>query len=243
MKNFALILPIALLWSLLHFAPASARDSNPLTAVLKKMDTAAAAFAPPRPNLSGTTTKKSSMKSTTFKPARSTTAAPATRNRDDGRCQEGRKRSQEPETRAEVCTVQPGQGSHVSAQTGPGDRDRSQQGPLRRKLRSPRHWRQRTGSAQGLRRDLCRARRPSAASPRRNCNSSPSPKRCATPTIEFFSGSISTRGSRCSSSSLLRKQDYRLVKYSNIQVNGKKIPEEVFKLKTTSKTQTISPRG
>jgi outer membrane lipoprotein-sorting protein len=39
------------------------------------------------------------------------------------------------------------------------------------------------------------------------------------------------------------QQDYRLAKYSAIQVNGKKIPEEVFKLKTTSKTQTISPRG
>ena len=34
--------------------------------------------------------------------------------------------------------------------------------------------------------------------------------------------------------------DYRLMKYSNIQVNGKKIPDEVFRLKTTSKTQTIS---
>jgi outer membrane lipoprotein-sorting protein len=34
--------------------------------------------------------------------------------------------------------------------------------------------------------------------------------------------------------------DYRLAKYSNIQVNGKKIPDDVFRLKTTSKTQTIS---
>jgi len=39
------------------------------------------------------------------------------------------------------------------------------------------------------------------------------------------------------------QQDNRLAKYSSIQVNGKKIPDEVFKLKTTSKTQTISPRG
>jgi outer membrane lipoprotein-sorting protein len=39
------------------------------------------------------------------------------------------------------------------------------------------------------------------------------------------------------------QQDYRLAKYSSIQVNGKKIPDEVFKLKTTGKTQTISPRG
>jgi outer membrane lipoprotein-sorting protein len=37
--------------------------------------------------------------------------------------------------------------------------------------------------------------------------------------------------------------DYRLVTYSAIQVNGKKIPDEVFRLKTTSKTQIISPQG
>ena len=37
--------------------------------------------------------------------------------------------------------------------------------------------------------------------------------------------------------------DYRLTKYSEVQVNGKKIPDEVFKLKTTGKTQTVSPRG
>jgi outer membrane lipoprotein-sorting protein len=37
--------------------------------------------------------------------------------------------------------------------------------------------------------------------------------------------------------------DYRLAKYSNIQLNGKKIPDEVFKLKTTSKTQTVLPKG
>jgi len=37
--------------------------------------------------------------------------------------------------------------------------------------------------------------------------------------------------------------NYRLTKYSAIQVNGKKIPDEVFKLKTTPKTQTISPQG
>jgi outer membrane lipoprotein-sorting protein len=37
--------------------------------------------------------------------------------------------------------------------------------------------------------------------------------------------------------------NYRLAKYTNIQVNGKKIPDEVFKLKTTSKTQIVSPKG
>jgi outer membrane lipoprotein-sorting protein len=38
------------------------------------------------------------------------------------------------------------------------------------------------------------------------------------------------------------QDDYKLMKYSNIKIH-EKIPEEVFKLKTTSKTQTISPRG
>ena len=37
--------------------------------------------------------------------------------------------------------------------------------------------------------------------------------------------------------------DYRLAKYTNIQVNGKKIPDDVFKLKTTSKTKTVPPAG
>jgi outer membrane lipoprotein-sorting protein len=36
--------------------------------------------------------------------------------------------------------------------------------------------------------------------------------------------------------------DYRLAKYSSIRVN-EKIGNDVFQLKTTSKTQTISPRG
>jgi outer membrane lipoprotein-sorting protein len=36
--------------------------------------------------------------------------------------------------------------------------------------------------------------------------------------------------------------DYRLAKYSSIKVN-EKINHDVFELKTTSKTQTISPRG
>jgi outer membrane lipoprotein-sorting protein len=36
--------------------------------------------------------------------------------------------------------------------------------------------------------------------------------------------------------------NYRLAKYSSIRIN-EKIPDDVFKLKTTGKTQTISPRG
>jgi outer membrane lipoprotein-sorting protein len=36
--------------------------------------------------------------------------------------------------------------------------------------------------------------------------------------------------------------DYRLAKYSNIQIN-QKIPDSVFKLKTTSKTKFLSPQG
>lgn len=38
------------------------------------------------------------------------------------------------------------------------------------------------------------------------------------------------------------KGDYRLAKYSNIKI-GQKLPEDVFKLKTTKKTKFISPQG
>ena len=36
--------------------------------------------------------------------------------------------------------------------------------------------------------------------------------------------------------------DYRLAKYSDIQLN-QKIPDSVFKLKTTGKTKFVSPQG
>ncbi|SPE33286.1 conserved exported hypothetical protein [Acidobacteriia bacterium SbA2] len=47
MKNFALLLPLALVWSVLRIAPGPPQapvESSPLNTVLKKMDTAAAAF-------------------------------------------------------------------------------------------------------------------------------------------------------------------------------------------------------
>jgi outer membrane lipoprotein-sorting protein len=37
--------------------------------------------------------------------------------------------------------------------------------------------------------------------------------------------------------------DYRLAKYSEIKINQKKFPEDVFKLKTTGRTKFISPQG
>jgi outer membrane lipoprotein-sorting protein len=36
--------------------------------------------------------------------------------------------------------------------------------------------------------------------------------------------------------------DYRLAKYSDIQLN-QKIPDSVFKLKTTGKTKVVTPQG
>ena len=36
--------------------------------------------------------------------------------------------------------------------------------------------------------------------------------------------------------------DYRLAKYSDIELN-QKIPDNVFKLKTTGRTKTVSPQG
>lgn len=39
------------------------------------------------------------------------------------------------------------------------------------------------------------------------------------------------------------QEDYRLAKYSDVKVNEKKMGDDIFKLKTTNKTQTISPHG
>jgi outer membrane lipoprotein-sorting protein len=39
-----------------------------------------------------------------------------------------------------------------------------------------------------------------------------------------------------------RDGNYRLAKYSHIQINGK-IPDNAFKLKTTSNTKLVSPQG
>ena len=36
--------------------------------------------------------------------------------------------------------------------------------------------------------------------------------------------------------------DYRLAKYSDIKID-QKLPEDVFKLKTTKKTKFVSPQG
>jgi outer membrane lipoprotein-sorting protein len=36
--------------------------------------------------------------------------------------------------------------------------------------------------------------------------------------------------------------DYRLAKYSNIKIN-QKISDDVYKLKTTNKTKTLTPQG
>ncbi|MDP9268762.1 MAG: outer membrane lipoprotein carrier protein LolA [Acidobacteriota bacterium] len=41
---------------------------------------------------------------------------------------------------------------------------------------------------------------------------------------------------------LFAKEDYRLAKYFNIKVN-QKIPDDVFKVKTTNHTKTLTPQG
>ena len=68
--------------------------------------------------------------------------------------------------------------------------------------------------------------------------------RRACETISRASGSGSTRPGE----SLVQQQlfepggDYRLAKYSDIQIN-QKLPENAFKLKTTGKTRFVSPQG
>ncbi len=66
---------------------------------------------------------------------------------------------------------------------------------------------------------------------------------CAITLTTSSYGSTRPAGFRCSSSSFSEASgDFRLAKYSGIKVN-EKIPDSVFKLKTTGKTKFISPQG
>jgi hypothetical protein len=131
--------------------------------------------------------------------------------------------SQEAETRTEVCAVQPGQGSHVSAQVDQvTEFDLARTAPISRVT-----WSSVLAAAdricQGLRRDLRRPGERSTASPRPSCNSSPN-RKGAQHLQQILLWIDLDKGISVQQQFFTPQQDYRLAKYSSIQVNGKKIP-------------------
>jgi outer membrane lipoprotein-sorting protein len=246
MKNFALILPIALLWSLLHFAPKGAArqapaDSNPLTAVLKKMDTAAAGFRTTQAEFEWDYYQKVIDEIDNIQ-----TGAiyyRRTGNQIEMMADVKKEGSDLKSLKPAPKYVLFSQGKVRMYQPKPDQvteidlsKDRSVESYVVLGI---------GGSGQ----DLLKAFDVTYVGP-------DTVSGIATAKLQLVPKSEKVRntyhrillwidldkGISVQQQFFTPQEDYRLVKYSNIRVN-EKISEEVFKLKTTSKTQTISPHG
>jgi outer membrane lipoprotein-sorting protein len=246
MKNFALILPIALLWSFLHFAPKGAApqapaDSNPLTAVLKKMDTAAAGFRTTQAEFEWDYYQKVIDEIDNIQ-----TGAiyyRRTGNQIEMMADVKKEGSDLKSLKPAPKYVLFSQGKVRMYQPKPDQvteidlsKDRSVESYVVLGI---------GGSGQ----DLLKAFDVTYVGP-------DTVSGIATAKLQLVPKSEKVRntyhrillwidldkGISVQQQFFTPQEDYRLVKYSNIRVN-EKISEEVFKLKTTSKTQTISPHG
>jgi outer membrane lipoprotein-sorting protein len=241
MKNFALILPIALLWSLLHFGRQAPVDSNPLNKVLKKMDTAAAAFRTTQAEFEWDNYQKvidevDNVQTGTIYYRR-------TGNQIEMMADVKKEGSDLKSLKPAPKYVLFSQGKVRMYQPKPDQvtevdlsKDRSVESYVVLGI---------GGSGQ----DLLKAFDVTYVGP-------DTVSGIATAKLQLVPKSEKVRntyhrillwidldkGISVQQQFFTPQEDYRLVKYSNIRVN-EKISEEVFKLKTTSKTQTISPHG
>jgi outer membrane lipoprotein-sorting protein len=242
MNNFALTLSIALLWSLLHFAPQAPADSNPLNTVLKKMDTAAAGFRTTQAEFEWDTYEK------------------VIDEIDD--VQTGaiyyRRSGKEIEMMADVKK----EGSDLkSLKPEPkfvlfGNGKVRMYQPKTDQITEFDLGKQRSdfesyivlgfgGSGQ----DLLKAFSVTYAGPE-TINGIATAKLQLVPKSDKVRNTYKQiflwidldKGISVQQQFFTPQGDYRLAKYSSIRIN-EKISEDVFKLKTTSKTQTLSPRG
>ena len=85
-------------------------------------------------------------------------------------------------------------------------------------------------------------RKPSTVLRRRSCNWCPKSEKVRNTYKQIFLWIDLERGISVQQQVFQPDGDYRLAKYSSIRLN-EKISDEVFKLKTTGKTQTITPTG
>ncbi|MGA1986786.1 MAG: hypothetical protein ABSG72_10995 [Candidatus Sulfotelmatobacter sp.] len=241
MKNFALILPIALLWSLLHFGRQAPVDSNPLNKVLKKMDTAAAAFRTTQAEFEWDNYQKVIDEIDNIQ-----TGAiyyRRTGNQIEMMADVKKEGSDLKSLKPAPKYVLFSQGKVRMYQPKPDQvteidlsKDRSVESYVVLGI---------GGSGQ----DLLKAFDVTYVGP-------DTVSGIATAKLQLVPKSEKVRntyhrillwidldkGISVQQQFFTPQEDYRLVKYSNIRVN-EKISEEVFKLKTTSKTQTISPHG
>jgi outer membrane lipoprotein-sorting protein len=252
MKSFALILPIALLWSLLHFtprdfaprglAPQAPADSSPLNAVLKKMDTAAAKFSTTQAEFESDFYEKvidevDNVQTGTIYYRR---AGKEIEMMTDVKKEGNDFKSLKPapkyvlfsQGKIRVYQPKPDQVTEVDL-----SKDRSVESYVVLGF---------GGSGQ----DLLKTFDVTYVGPENVAGVAtaklqlvPKSDKVRNTYHRIFLWIDLERGISVQQQFFTPQEDYRLVKYSNIEVNGKKIPDDVFKLKTTNKTQTISPRG
>jgi outer membrane lipoprotein-sorting protein len=243
MKSFALVLPIALLWSLLRFAPQAPIESNPLTAVLKKMDTAAASFRTTQAEFEWDTYVKvidevDDVQTGTIYYRRTGNEIEMMADvKKDG--PDVKKLRPEPKyvlfSQGKVRMYQPKVDQVTEFDLGKNRSDFESYVVL---------------GFGGSGQDLVKAFDVTYIAPD-TINGVATAKLQLIPKSEKVRNTYNRiflwidldKGISVQQQFFTPQKDFRLAKYSEIQVNGKKIPDDVFKFKTTSKTQTVSPRG
>jgi outer membrane lipoprotein-sorting protein len=243
MKSFALVLPIALIWSLLHFAPQAPIESNPLTAVLKKMDTAAASFRTTQAEFEWDTYVKvidevDDVQTGTIYYRRTGNEIEMMADvKKDG--PDVKKLRPEPKyvlfSQGKVRMYQPKVDQVTEFDLGKNRSDFESYVVL---------------GFGGSGQDLVKAFDVTYIAPD-TINGVATAKLQLIPKSEKVRNTYNRiflwidldKGISVQQQFFTPQKDFRLAKYSEIQVNGKKIPDDVFKFKTTSKTQTVSPRG
>jgi len=242
MKSFSLLLPIGFIWALLHLLPQAPADSNPLDAVLKKMDTAAASFRSTQAEFEWDTYEKvidevDDVQTGTIYYRRS--------NKEIEMMAEVKQAGSDlKKLKPEPKYVLFSQGKVRMYQPKVDQVTEFDLGKNRSDFES---WVVLGFGGSGQ--ELVKAFDVTYVAPEA-INGVATAKLQLVPKSEkarntynkiFLWIDLDTGISR-QQQFFTPQQDYRLAKYSSIQI-GKKIPDEVFKLKTTSKTQTISPRG
>jgi len=243
MKSFALVLPIALIWSLLHFAPQAPIESNPLTAVLKKMDIAAASFRTTQAEFEWDTYVKvidevDDVQTGTIYYRRTGNEIEMMADvKKDG--PDVKKLRPEPKyvlfSQGKVRMYQPKVDQVTEFDLGKNRSDFESYVVL---------------GFGGSGQDLVKAFDVTYIAPD-TINGVATAKLQLIPKSEKVRNTYNRiflwidldKGISVQQQFFTPQKDFRLAKYSEIQVNGKKIPDDVFKFKTTSKTQTVSPRG
>ena len=241
MKSLALILPIALLWSFLRFASQAPVDSNPLNTVLKKMDTAAAGFRTTQAEFEQDTYQKvindvDDVQTGTIYHRRSgkdieMMAAFKKEGSDLKSLKPAPKYVLFSQGKVRVYQPKPDQVTEIDL-----SKDRSVESYVVLGF---------GGSGQ----DLLKTFEVTYVGPETISGVAtaklqlvPKSDKVRNTYHRIFLWIDLERGISVQQQFFTPQEDWRLAKYSSIRVN-EKISPDVFKLKTTSKTQTISPRG